>query len=131
MSSELNLNILLAEDNPVNQMVTGKLLKTLGCRYTIACNGLECIEYLQQDCYDLILMDCMMPELDGLEATRRIRAGAGDRPNIPIIALTANAMAADEQACRDAGMDDYIDKPVSLERMKRILFDWAEKIHNG
>ena len=125
MASALNLNILLAEDNRVNQMVTGKLLKTLGCHCTIANNGVECLEYLQHNHYDLILMDCMMPELDGLEATRRIRANGTD---IPIIALTAKAMPVDEQACRDAGMDDYIDKPVSLERMKRILSLWADKI---
>lgn len=128
MASELNLNILLAEDNQINQMVTGKLLKMLGCRCTIANNGVECLEYLQHNDYDLILMDCLMPGLDGLDATRRIRTRSDEKAAIPIIALTARAMAADEQACHDAGMDGHIAKPVSLEQMKSILSEWADRI---
>lgn len=129
--TELNLYILLAEDNPVNQMVTGKLLEKLGCHYVVVSNGLECLDSLKNDQYDLILMDCLMPEMDGLETTRKIRASGGHCADIPIIALTAKAMAADEQACLDAGMNDYIDKPVNLERMKNLLSEWAEKIRGS
>ncbi|MFK0573885.1 response regulator [Endozoicomonas sp.] len=130
-STELNLYILLAEDNPVNQLVTGKLLEKLGCSYVVVGNGHECLDCLKDDHYDLILMDFLMPEMDGLEATRKIRASGGHCADIPIIALTAKAMTSDEQACLDAGMSDYIDKPVSLERMKTLLSGWAEKIRGS
>ena len=127
--TSLGLNILLAEDNPVNQMVTGKLLEKLGCRHVVANNGVECLERLKDDQFDLILMDCVMPEMDGLEATRRIRASSGHCAEIPIIALTANAMESDRQTCLDAGMNDYADKPIDMERMKQLLADWARKIN--
>lgn len=131
LSTELDLYILLAEDNPVNQMVTGKLLEKLGCNYVVVSNGNECLDRLKNDHYDLILMDCLMPEMDGLEATRKIRSSGGHCADIPIIALTAKAMTSDEQACMDAGMSDYIDKPVSLERMKKLLSEWAERIRGS
>ena len=129
--TELNLYILLAEDNPVNQMVTGKLLEQLGCQYIVVGNGVECLDRLKDDQYDLILMDCLMPEMDGLETTGKIRASGGHCADIPIIALTAKARAADEQACLDAGMNGYIDKPVSLERMRNLLSEWAERIRGS
>ncbi len=122
------LHVLVAEDNQVNQMVARKLLEKLGCSCAIAENGQECILMLAQDDYDLILMDCMMPELDGMEATRRIRASGSHCANIPIIAFTANAMESDQQACDDAGMDDFIDKPVNLERMSELLAKWARQL---
>lgn len=84
--TELNLYILLAEDNPVNQMVTGKLLEQLGCQYIVVGNGVECLDRLKDDQYDLILMDCLMPEMDGLETTGKIRASGGHCADIPIIA---------------------------------------------
>ncbi len=124
----LGLHILVAEDNPVNQMVATKLLSKLGCTTKVANNGAEAIERLQDEKFDLILMDCMMPELDGYEATRRIRATDNDYAKIPIIAFTANAMQSDQQACTDAGMDDFLDKPVTLARMQATLTRWAEKI---
>lgn len=129
--TELNLYILLAEDNPANQMVTGKLLEQLGCQYIVVGNGVECLDRLKDDQYDLILMDCLMPEMDGLEAAGKIRASGGHCADIPIIALTARAQAADEQACLDAGMNGYIDKPVSLERMRNLLSEWAERIRGS
>ena len=104
------LRILLAEDNPVNQQLALRLLAQLGYEPRVAIDGLEAIEALAADRYDLVLMDVQMPELDGLEATRRIRAGEGQQPWI--VAMTANAMAGDRDACLAAGMDDYISKPI-------------------
>ncbi|WP_067517533.1 response regulator [Endozoicomonas ascidiicola] len=127
--TNLGLTILLAEDNPVNQMVTGKLLEKLGCHHVVANNGLECLKRLKDDQFDLILMDCVMPEMDGLEATRRIRASSSHCANIPIIALTASAMESDRQTCMNAGMDDYADKPIDMGRMKTLLTEWAQRIN--
>ncbi|MGY0219507.1 CHASE domain-containing protein [Endozoicomonadaceae bacterium StTr2] len=131
-TESIGLRILVAEDNPVNQMVATKLLSKLGCTTKVANNGAEAIEKLQsgEDQFDLILMDCMMPEVDGYEATRRIRAMDSDLSKIPIIAFTANAMQSDQQACTDAGMDDFLDKPVTLARMQATLSRWAEKIRS-
>lgn len=122
------LHILVAEDNPVNQMVVAKLLEKLGCSCAIVADGLECIEKLSRDRYDLVLMDCMMPELDGLEATRRIRASHSHCADIPIIAFSANAMDSDHQACLAAGMNEWVDKPVTMERMRELLSDWSARL---
>ncbi|MGB1271276.1 MAG: response regulator [Endozoicomonas sp.] len=124
----IGLHILVAEDNPVNQMVVAKLLEKLGCSCAIAANGLECIERLSRDRYDLVLMDCMMPELDGLEATRRIRASHSHCAEIPIIAFSANAIESDHQACLAAGMNECVDKPVTMERMRELLEKWRVKL---
>jgi CheY-like chemotaxis protein len=105
------IRVLLAEDNAVNQKVALRMLLKLGYRADVAANGLEVLEALERQPYDAILMDVQMPEMDGLEATRRIRARS---PNgVPqIIAMTANAMSGDREACIEAGMNDYISKPV-------------------
>ncbi|HEY1172470.1 MAG TPA: ATP-binding protein [Verrucomicrobiae bacterium] len=131
-----NLRILLAEDNPVNQKVAMKILGRMGYEADYAANGQEVLSAIQRIPYDVILMDCQMPEMDGYEATRRIRQSAAqDEPNfrtdlkkVYIIALTANAMAGDREACLAAGMDDYISKPIrredlqaALERTPRVL----------
>ncbi len=105
------LRILLAEDNPVNQKLAIRLLRQLGYAADLATNGVEVLEALEQATYDVVLMDVQMPELDGLEATRRIRARwQDDGPRV--VAMTANAMAEDRQACLEAGMDDYVSKPI-------------------
>jgi PAS domain S-box-containing protein len=108
------LRLLIAEDNPVNQVVARRLLEKMGHSVDIAPDGLAALRQLAQGSYDAVLMDCQMPELDGYATTRRIRAGgvAGVDPRIPIIALTAYAMADDRAKCLEAGMDDYISKPV-------------------
>ena len=115
------LRILLAEDNVVNQKLALRLLERMGYRADLASNGIEAIESVQRQGYDVILMDVQMPEMDGLEATRRIvaRWPAGTRPRI--IAMTANAMQGDREQCLAAGMDDYITKPIRLERLVEAL----------
>jgi signal transduction histidine kinase/ligand-binding sensor domain-containing protein/CheY-like chemotaxis protein len=115
------LRLLLAEDNAINQKVILKLLERLGYRADAVGNGLEVIAALRRVPYDVVLMDVQMPELDGLEATRQIlhEAGAGGRPYI--IALTANARSEDRAACLEAGMDDYLSKPIKLEQLDAVL----------
>lgn len=108
------LNLLLVEDNLANQMVATMMLEHGGHRVLLASNGREALEKLAHTAFDAVLMDCQMPELDGFETTRRIRAGEvpGLNPRVPVIALTARAMASDRAACLAAGMDDYISKPI-------------------
>ncbi len=113
------LRILLAEDNLVNQKVALLMLKKLGYDADVVANGLEVIEALQRQTYDLILMDVQMPEMDGLDATKWIIQNLTQKPYI--IAMTANAMLGDRQKCLDAGMNDYITKPVTLELLKKAL----------
>ena len=116
-----SLRILLAEDNAVNQKVALRLLDQLGYRADVASNGLEALEALERQPYDVVLMDVQMPELDGLDATRRIceRWPADVRPRI--IAMTANAMPEDREACFAAGMDDYVAKPIRPNELAEAL----------
>jgi CheY-like chemotaxis protein len=117
------LRVLVAEDNPVNQRVTRHLLEKLGHEIHLAANGAEAIQAWREREFDAILMDCQMPEMDGFEATRRIReaeAGNGAR-HTPIIAMTANAMAGDREACLAAGMEDHLAKPVNLQALDEAL----------
>ena len=117
--------ILLAEDNAVNQIITLKQLEKLGCKAKAVVNGYEVIGALRADQYDLILMDCQMPELDGYEATKLIRNSTTEwYCKIPIIAMTANALKQDKDLCIDAGMDDYISKPVKFDEFASKLEQW-------
>ncbi len=116
---------LVAEDNPVNQMVTVKQLESLGYRPDVVANGAEAVEAWQTRRYDVVLMDCQMPELDGYEATAHIRRLEGEQRGTRIIALTANATRGVREACLEAGMDDYIRKPVTLKRLSDVLAHWA------
>ncbi|MBK9245385.1 MAG: GAF domain-containing protein [Burkholderiales bacterium] len=115
------LRILLAEDNAVNQKLALRILQQMGYRADLASNGLEAVESVGRQTYDVVLMDVQMPEMDGLEASRRITAKwpAGRRPRI--VAMTANAMAGDREMCIDAGMDDYITKPIRVEQLVEAL----------
>ncbi len=129
------LRILLAEDNLVNQKVAIRQIQNLGYDADVAANGEEVLQLLAQIPYDLILMDCQMPILDGYETTREIRRRmqesnrANDRPELPIIiALTANAMKEDQEKCLAAGMDDYLSKPVRKEALQVMLSHWSNKI---
>ena len=115
------LRILLAEDNAVNQKLAIKLLSQMGYRADIAGNGLEAIEAIERQKYDVVLMDVQMPEMDGLEASRQIcaRWPRGVRPRI--VAMTANAMQGDRERCLEAGMDDYVSKPVRVGELISAL----------
>ncbi len=115
--------VLLAEDNAVNARLATLLLERLGCVVEIAGDGVEALEALARASYDVVLMDCQMPELDGFDATRRIRAREADEhlPRLPILAMTANAMTGDRERCLEAGMDDYIAKPVSRSQLAEAL----------
>ena len=119
--------ILLVEDNPVNLMVAQRLLQVLGAECDTAGNGQVALEKLEGGGYDLVLMDCQMPVLDGYAATRRWRELEQDRKlehRLPIVAMTANAMAGDRQKCLDAGMDDYLAKPVTRGDLERCIERW-------
>jgi signal transduction histidine kinase/FixJ family two-component response regulator len=119
--------ILLVEDNHVNRLVAQKMLAHAGHVVQTAEHGHEAIEHLQSGAFDLILMDVQMPEMDGYEATRRIRAGAAGKQaaSVPIIALTANALSGDREAAKDAGMDDYISKPFSRSQLVEMVRKWG------
>ena len=114
---------LLAEDNVVNQRVASRLLERLGLRVDIAANGIDAIGLAMRLPYDVVFMDCQMPEMDGFAATTALRKLQGHR-RTPIIALTANALSDDRQRCLDAGMDDYLSKPVRFEELKAMVDRW-------
>jgi len=113
--------LLLAEDNSINRKLALKLLETLGYKVDVAVNGREAVEAVQSQEYGLVLMDCQMPEMDGYEATRLIRAGGKKYSSIPILALTANAMFGDREKCIAAGMDDYLTKPIDRAELAAKL----------
>jgi CheY-like chemotaxis protein len=121
MAARHPLRILLAEDNVVNQKLAMRLLQQMGYRADLASNGIEAVESVQRQPYDVVLMDVQMPELDGLDATRQICAlmPPGRRPRI--VAMTANAMQGDREMCIEAGMDDYLTKPIRVERLVEAL----------
>ncbi len=123
----LDLHVLMAEDNPVNQAVGMAVLEKLGCTVVVANNGMEALEHWRQGGMDLILMDCMMPDMDGYESTRRIRNEESKlgRKHIPIIALTANALENDKEGCLNAGMDDYVSKPFRIEALQAMLIKYT------
>lgn len=124
--------ILLVEDNSFNQQVAQGLLKKFGLRADVAANGLEALSALSQIPYDLVLMDVQMPIMDGFEATRQIRLGSHGVLNsqIPIVAMTANAMQGDRELCLDSGMNDYITKPISRSELSQALEKWLKPIQD-
>jgi signal transduction histidine kinase/CheY-like chemotaxis protein len=113
--------VLVAEDNRVNQLVARRLLAKLGAEVEVVTNGREAVEILHREPFDLVLMDLQMPEVDGLEATRRIRAMSGARSSTPIFALTASAMEKERRACAAAGMDGVLTKPIEIDALGRTL----------
>ncbi|KEZ71278.1 hypothetical protein C5I_0126280 [Pseudomonas syringae pv. syringae FF5] len=115
--------VLLVEDNPVNQLVAKGILGKLGCEVIISSHGGEALEQLEQGHFDLVLMDCNMPVMDGYEASRQIRS-SGRWPNLPIVALTANAMPDERERCKAAGMNDYLAKPFRRAELVSILDQW-------
>jgi CheY-like chemotaxis protein/anti-sigma regulatory factor (Ser/Thr protein kinase) len=121
MAARHPLRILLAEDNVVNQKLAMRLLQQMGYRADLASNGVEAVESVERQAYDVVLMDVQMPELDGLDATRRIRALGPAHTGLRIVAMTANAMQGDREMCMEAGMDDYLTKPIRVERLVEAL----------
>jgi len=131
-NNKCNIRILVAEDNPVNQKVAQVMLKKMGLRADVVANGQEAVNALQTIPYDLVLMDCQMPEIDGFEATRCIRLEGSKalNPGIPIIAMTALAMQGDREKCIQAGMNDYVAKPVKPEELAEVISRWLAKTTN-
>lgn len=129
VSGQSRGNVLLVEDNPVNLLVAQRLLQLSNFDCVSAENGEIALELMQQQKFDLILMDCQMPVLDGYQATRTWRRLEAERglPRLPIIAMTANAMAEDRQKCLDAGMDDYLSKPVDRKLLQQTMLNWIAK----
>ncbi len=131
---QLHGRVLVAEDNPVNQRLVAAQLAKLGCRCDIVANGAEALAALARAPYDAVLMDCQMPELDGYQATAALRAREAQRPGVrrlPVIAMTANAMAGDRERCLAAGMDDYVPKPVRNEVLAKTLAAWLPAAQTG
>jgi CheY-like chemotaxis protein len=124
MATSRLARVLVAEDNAVNHKVAQRHLQKLGLDADIVSNGLEALVALRGGQYDLVLMDCQMPEMDGYAATLQIRRGAAGNPQVPIIAMTANAMQGDKERCLEAGMDDYIAKPVRQKELVEVISRW-------
>ena len=122
------MKVLIVEDNPVNQLVTKKLLERIGYSTKIATNGQEAIKFIKEESFNIILMDCDMPVMDGFSATRYIREweqkSAYDKT--PIIALTAHVLDSEKQQCFDVGMDDYITKPILADDLYQVVSCWVE-----
>jgi CheY-like chemotaxis protein len=120
------LNILVAEDNKINSKLAEKLFAKLGYSVDFAENGLTILDKLKESNYDMIFMDCQMPEMDGYETTKRIRKLDSAIKNIPIIAMTANAMEGDREICIAAGMNDYLSKPIRLKELESKINQWSK-----
>ena len=126
-----NVRILLVEDNKVNQKVATKFITRNGYHVEIAENGVEAIDMLLDGSYDMVLMDCQMPVMDGFEATRRIRELGGAKSRIPIVAMTANAMEGDREQCIAAGMDDYLSKPIKPDLLEAMIRQYGNSVITG
>jgi len=124
------VRVLLVEDDLVNQAVVGAMLEDAGLSCTTACNGVQALEQLTSERFDIVLMDWQMPEMDGLEATRRLRAGRAGELNrdAPVVALTANAFAEDRSACLAAGMNDFLTKPVQAAQLVAAIEHWTRPL---
>jgi two-component system, sensor histidine kinase and response regulator len=126
LAEKYPLRVLLAEDNPINQQLALVILNKMGYDPCVAANGKEVLDHMRKAAFDLIFMDVQMPEMDGLEATRRIRTGTGRQP--VIIAITANVTRQDREECLAEGMNDYLSKPVDLDQLTYMLEKWGQQI---
>jgi len=134
LAQRLPLRLLLVDDNLVNRMVAAQLLQLMGYQPDVAVNGLEALNLFKTKPYDVVFMDVQMPEMDGLDASRQIRnlekvqlSGSGPSRRTTIIAMTANAMQGDREKCLDAGMDDYLSKPIRPEKLQQVLVNWGSR----
>jgi CheY-like chemotaxis protein len=118
--------VLVVEDNPINCVVIRRLVERLGHEVDLVTDGDSAVQRVQDSLCDLVLMDVNMPGLDGLEATRRIRKLMGPSANIPVLALTASSLADDREACMQAGMNDYLSKPISLDALRDAIDLWTD-----
>ncbi len=125
-SAAIRGRVLVAEDNAVNRKVATLTLEKQGFRVDVASNGKEAVEAVHRESYDLIFMDCHMPEMDGFEATKSIRSIEGVRGHVPIIALTANVLEADQELCLKSGMDAFLAKPIRPDDLARMLARWLD-----
>jgi two-component system sensor histidine kinase/response regulator len=127
------VRVLLVDDNIINQRLAARLLQHLGCEVAVASSGREAVELVTDQPQDLIIMDCQMPDLDGYEATRRIRELETPDRRTPIVAMTAYAMRGDRERCLAAGMDDYYSKPVTGDDFLEMIQRWGRgvKTENG
>ena len=123
--------VLLAEDNAVNRMVASGMLRRLGCHVDLAENGAEAVVKARLNNYDFILLDCLMPEMDGWTAALEIRRAGAAGARTPIIATTANATSADRDRCLNAGMDDYLAKPLRLSELARVVERYGRRDEAG
>jgi len=123
----LDTRVLLVEDNVFNQKVASRLLETLGCAVVVAENGQRALDMMVDRDFDLVLMDCQMPVMDGLEATRRIRQLPGPQGRVPVVAMTANVLGEHRDACLAAGMDDFASKPVNKKTLREIVTHWIRE----
>ncbi|MDW3095058.1 MAG: EAL domain-containing protein [Gammaproteobacteria bacterium] len=126
--NSISAHILVAEDNAANQQVAIGMLERLGCSVIVASNGIDATNLLERNRFDLVFMDCNMPEMDGYQATLKIRTTGGKSAGIPIIAMTANVQEGDRQKCLQAGMDDYLSKPLKLDRIRAKLEQWLPDV---
>lgn len=129
--SLVGLRVLLVEDNLINQKVATRMMERCGCRVTVASNGFEALNVLKETKYDVLLVDCQMPEMNGYELTKRVRAGESLDKHLPIIAMTANVMDGDREKCFGAGMDDYIAKPINQDLLYEVLEKWTNTIKSA
>jgi PAS domain S-box-containing protein len=129
--SGLAARVLVAEDNPVNQLMAAEMLKRIGCTVDVAGNGREAVEALRARPYDVVLMDCEMPVLNGYDATRQLRAEEAAGERVPVIAMTASALKGDRERCLEAGMDDFLPKPVRLQDLRQAVARWVARRAEG
>jgi two-component system, sensor histidine kinase and response regulator len=125
MVEDRRRRVLVVEDHEVNQALAVAILAKLGYRAEVADTGREAVEALARAAYGAVLMDCQLPVMDGYQATAEIRRREGDGPRTPIIAMTAGAIAGDRERCLEAGMDDYVSKPIGKEAVAAALNRWA------
>jgi CheY-like chemotaxis protein len=117
----VGVDVLVAEDNPVNQLLIQTILQRMGHRPVLVADGQQAVEQARSACWSLVLMDMQMPVLDGVGATRAIRALPGDQGRVPVVAMTANAREDDRRVCLDAGMDDFVSKPIDTQALRAAI----------